>query len=506
LAQKFIFDPKDVEFSPNWFRAFYLIIHNRPPPPHTEEWIDKIFEAYEKNRGIVIEAFRGSTKTTTVTQTLTAFFIGCFPHLSNLLIQVGDDIAKDNTSAIDRTISYNPGWAAFFPDVAPNKPEGWGDKGYNVIDNALGPEEWARARSDDKDPTFIGVGRTAKYIGKHPTGLLILDDIDDELYTSSDRERSKTKKLLTGTIFPAAGKNARLIIVIGTPWVENDTLSYVKSTGEFDIVRTPVVDEDGPVWPEKFDDAEINRQRNLAGSVEFARMYLLDLEQAKGHTLRREWLHDYPADKIDPTWPVVMGVDYASTEDKLRDRDRDYFALAVGRLLPGGGVVLVDGFRGHVSQGEALQTVQRWAASHPTLTLIAVEKEGIGGQFFETLKYQTGLYIHPATTADKITPSTPSARNKGERFQHQMAPHFEMSRVWVSNQSSLFLKIFRDEWVSWPLGEHDDTLDATYYMLYAAMLQGALVIPMQHMHKVYVDDWTIPKVKQENPWKAFLRS
>ena len=137
-----------------------------------------------------------------------------------------------------------------------------------------------------------------------------------------------------------------------------------------------------------------------------------------------------------------------------------------------------------------------------------VEKEK--GIFFEALKYQTGLYIHPATTADKIAPRTPSARNKGDRFQKQMAPQFEMSRAWVSTRDCEFLKIFKDEWISWPLAEHDDTLDATYYMIYGAMMQGALM-PAQQTYRKEIwaheatPDWRRPR-NRENPMIDFTKA
>jgi len=407
--------------------------------------------------------------------TFGAFLIGHKPATANLIIQVGDEIAKDNTQMIADMISQNPAWKVIFPYVVPDTEKGWGDKGFNVKRIDIDYGEWSRLNANRKDPSLIGLGRTSRaVIGKHPDGFLFIDDMDDENTTSSDAERTKTRKILTGTIFPTIVPNETLLVDIGTPWTTNDTISYLKSTKEFDHIKTPVIVNGIETWPEKFDHDEIERQRNLAGELEFARMFLLDLEAAKGIDLKEEWLHHYPYEQIDQSWPVVMGVDYASTADKLKDKSRDYFALAIGRLIPGGGVVLVDGFRGHLSQGEAVGKVEQTALNYPTTNLITVEKEGVGNQFLELLRTQTALNIHGATTADQISPGNPSARNKGDRFQKQMAPHFQFSRVWLSNEDRDFLKVFKDEWMSWPRGEHDDTLDATYYMIYAAILMGGL--------------------------------
>ncbi len=487
-------------FSPEGFRVFYALIHNRPPPKHAMGWIHTIFDAHAVGKGAVIEAFRGSTKTTTVTQTFAAFFLGHHPASSNLLIQVGDASAQDNAAKIAETIEHNPAWKIFFPHIVPDGK--WGAQGYNIKRDDISYDTWARIISRRKDSSFIGLGRTSgAIIGKHPTGLLTIDDIDDENTTSSDREMFKTRNILTGTIFETI-TDTTWVIGIGTPWVEDDTIGYMKATGVFATARTPVHDDAGElVWPEKFDEEEIERHRKLAGEVQFARMFLLDLEKAKGINLKKDWLSDYPHEGVDDSWKVIMGMDFASTADKLKDRKADYCSISIGRLIPGGGVILVDGFRGHVSQGEAIQKLESLAVTYPTLQLIAVEKEGIGGQFVQMLQMYPHLPWHPATTADKISPNVPSARNKGDRFQKQMGPVFERGACRISNRPTKFLNIFRNEWISWPLLKNDDTLDSTYYMLYAATMFGGFNVSKGAFGTA--KDWRAPKRKNKGTWKSF---
>jgi len=220
-------------------------------------------------------------------------------------------------------------------------------------------------------------------------------------------------------------------------------------------------------------------------------MFLLDLTAAEGVNLKREWLHDYPYIEIGDSWPVVMGVDYASTADKLKEKDRDYFALAVGRLIPGGGVVLVDGVRGRVSQGEAEALVRSWAANYPTTALIVIEKLGKGEEFYYQLLSNTRMPIFPATAGNK---------SKGDRFQKQMAPLFQFSRAWISNAAGSFLNRFRKEWVQWPLCDHDDVLDATYYMILGATQMGNLALPAEPKGDG-PSNWLHPKKKKENPYR-----
>lgn len=119
----------EVVDTPSCFELFYIMIHNRALPPHARKWVDALYDAREAGSGIIIEAFRGSTKTTTM-MTYVAFQIGLYPEKSNLIVQVGDDIAKNNTLTIADIISHNPAWQAFFPHVIPDSKMGWGAGGY----------------------------------------------------------------------------------------------------------------------------------------------------------------------------------------------------------------------------------------------------------------------------------------------------------------------------------------------------------------------------------------
>ena len=450
--------------TPRGFAHFYRLVFGRPLPRHAmEEWVKPIYSAAAQGKGVVLESFRGSTKTTTVTIALTAFRIGHAPQKSNLLVQVGDEIAKDNAQHIADLIAYNPAWQLIFPHIRPDRTAGWGSAGYEVLRTDMDYAQWRRrcAISKGKDPTFVGLGyRTSAIIGKHPTGMLVIDDIHDEINTRSARELAITIKIVTGTILPTATPTTD-IIFIGTPWTDNDVLVYAKSTGRFLAVSTPVLRDEQPVWPEVFDHEEIEKQRALVGEVEFARMFMLDLKAAAGVHLKREWLHPYPHHKIDPSWPVVMGVDYASTADQLVGGRRDYYAVAIGRLLPGGaGVVLVDGFRAKVSQGEAEQRLKTLAGLYPSTQLIGVEAVGKGEEFYHLLLRSSRL---------PLIPYQPGGKSKGQRFERGMAPLFEYKRVWIADIETPFLRAFRDEWLRWPYGDHDDTLDAVYWMLRAGL-------------------------------------
>jgi hypothetical protein len=218
-------------------------------------------------------------------------------------------------------------------------------------------------------------------------------------------------------------------------------------------------------FPEAF---PMERVMEMYGSnpARFGQMYLVDITTLKGLTLKRETLGEFPVDKISDTWACYMAVDFASTTDKVK-RDTDFFSVAIGRIIPGGGVVCVGGFIDRLSMSEAIAKLQSlYEMYHPVL--IGVEKLGGGRQFIEALLYQTRLPILQLPLE-----GTP-LKSKGQKFEGVLDPLFSTGRMWISSVHDTYLKTFIDQWISWDGGTeksrtgHDDALDAMYLLSLAA--------------------------------------
>ena len=122
------------------FSAFYRIVHDGPVPPHAYVWLTKVFKAKEEDLGVVIKAFRGSTKSTTF-NTFAAWITGERPAGCSLIIRGTDAAAKESSEQIADLISNNPGFKVVFPRVVPDTEKGWSQHGYEVkLDNVDYPE------------------------------------------------------------------------------------------------------------------------------------------------------------------------------------------------------------------------------------------------------------------------------------------------------------------------------------------------------------------------------
>lgn len=490
------------EDSPEGFGRFFWLITGMELTDHAQKWVEAIYRARKDQKYAGDEAFRGSAKTTVFT-TFVAFRIGHEPTRHNLVIQVGDDIARDNSERIADIIANNPGWKEVFPNIVPDVDKGWGSGGYEVKRTDISYEQWRNLNAARKDPTFVGLGYESRaIIGKRPDGVLLVDDILDENNTSSDREMAKVEKILTGTIFPTMTKDTWLIFVF-TPWRENDPVVKVTSGESFELVKTPVyevvtegtpgaVDFEGEwiklTWPQRFGVEELRRQKGISGSIEFARMYLLDLTKAANSVFK---YISFPSSESTAKWPVIGGIDYAGTMDikKNATGKNDYFAMAYVVKHPEGGAIVIDGVFARCTQSEAENYAMRAQEIFPFWQYAVVEGDGKGEEFIQVMMRHPSFRLIPMKTGGK---------GKQERLVRQMGPWLESGRVRISDASTPFLNELRRELDQYPFCDRDDCLDAIYWAFRG--IPDVLTMPKEQSELP-----SVQRRRNPNPFCAFGR-
>jgi len=501
------------EFSPTGFATFYERLHgNKLPRYALDEWIIPIFEAKKIDKGKEIFSFRGSWKTTTVSVTFTAFFIGHHPELANLIICSSGSNANIITGAIKNIIEYTDAWKATFPDVVPDKKRGWGEDGYEVMRTDMSYEDWRGLNTHRKDPTLLGLGVESKtLIGKHPEGILLMDDILDEDNTVSVRQMTAIATKVTSTILPFIvrddTKEQKLVtwpIVIGTPWQEDDVYQDIKDTGRFDFSSVPIMKKclegEGiyieygklePGWykltePNRFSIESIEYFYDTSGHKEFMRMYMLDVYvKVEGDGLA---FHTYPHDKIDFSWPMVCGVDYMSLmKDKKVDlKNRAYYAQAYLFKMPDGRAVLGDGWFGRPSQMEAEDRLKQ-ARAFPGHRFTVFESDGKGEEALQ-------LFLRNPET--KLVPMETHGKGKPERLEKQLGPWLENGRILISDGDTPFLEFTKKCLNKYPRW-FKDPIDALYW----AMMGMPEVLVLEKLK----EGLPLTKKKEEkltSPWES----
>ena len=502
------------EFSPEGFAVFYEKLHGNPLPKYAlEKWIIPIFEGKKIDKGAEIFAWRGSWKTTTVSVTFTAYYIGHHPERANLVIGSSGGSADLVTEAVKSIIEYSAVWKEVFPHVVPDKKKGWGAEGYEVKRVDIEYSDWVGLNTKRKDPTLLGLGVESKtLIGKHPDGILLMDDILDEDNTASVRQMSGISTKVTGTILPFIVEDEsnppgeRLItwpIVIGTPWTEDDVYQDLKNTGEFIFSETPVMEEceegEGIYFnhellsgwhkltePGRYSEDSIVRVYNRSGHKEFMRMYMLDLTvkmEGEGLTFRT-----YPHQKVDFEAEMTVGVDYMSMikEANVDFRNRSYYAQAYLFKLPDGRAVIGDGWHGRPTQGEAEVQMEKAERIFPGHRCTVFEGDGKGEEALQIFLRNPNLTLFPMETEGK---------GKVERLEKQLGPWLENGKILISDGDTPFLQFLRKCLRKYPQ-YFKDPIDATYWA--ARGMPEVMVIekPEKHLPRHQ------RKKKKKNPWFA----
>lgn len=493
------------------FCAYYELKFKREVPPVVQYiWAKEYVDAYNAHTGVLVEGHRGSGKSTFLI-TWIEYLTGKRPVGSSQIIRINAQQAGEADELISSTIEFNPAWKACFPNVVPDKDKGWSVSGRFVKDlDICGIDgenygTWTAMCASDHlaEPSFLCSGITSRdFIGKHPSNGQYFDDLHDEGNTRSAREMQEIVDIIEKNIVPTWTRpDSRPVLGVAcTLWSPRDGYHALLRTGLFKHVKTPIyVLADNPVlqvgneqvtphWLDKTPPFQLSNGRNViplwhkyggevieqlmrTNPVYFDLMYLCDLQSVQGKVLKEEWLHEYPVEKLNPTYPVYFGIDFASTEDKLKEKERDYFALSVLQALPWGGAVVIDGFREHLGFFEAVERVKLFAQQYPTLVSVGVEKWGSGEKFTQALLYNSSLPIvqFPFDGAP--------VRSKGQRYQMELAPMFVDGRLWITDIKKPFHRHFIEEWITWDGGKtvtgHDDCLDSVYVA--AGVAQGHLM-------------------------------
>lgn len=484
--------------SPEGFILYYHTASGDAMPKHVARMVFEAYDARWHELGLANKCFRGGLKTTIITNWFMSYQVGLHPELSNLLIQDDGPKAHTNAEFIADIIEHNKYFRWFFPNVVPDKKKGWGDKGYEVMRTDMDYADWRRMNSKRHDPSFIGVGYTYQFIlGMHPTNLLIIDDMNNEKNTASARTLKKVIDTWDSKIKPAMIEGETWEIYNYTPWVPGDIGDLIERSKYFRSITTPIC-EDGdiekPIWPEKFPTEALQRLVDKHTPAQWARMYLVDPSKATGTLLERDWLHFYPYTNIMDSWPTVIGVDYASVKSIQDTAGADQCAIAVMKKVPGGGLILIDGVKMHMTQVMAEEEVYAQNSFH-TPDRIGVEALGSGKEFYQILLRKAGLPLRDQTVSNK---------GKRLRFEGVMAPLFKRGKIWIAGNAEgtdvrpgiPFLQQFVDEWVMWEgYGKYgDDAMDAVFHCILVA--------------KGYIkaDEPDTPKEPvKANPYKGFFR-
>jgi predicted phage terminase large subunit-like protein len=194
-----------------------------------------------------------------------------------------------------------------------------------------------------------------------------------------------------------------------------------------------------PSWSNPhLDPGEIDAARATMPSLAFRREFGAEFVSAAGARVRREWIrHEDPPHGS----PVAMGCDLAISEKHTAD----YTACVVLSQSPGGSIYVLDAQRTRASFYEVLEFV-RTVARQWNPGVIAVEDVAFQRAAVQELLRTTRLNVRGVRPqGDKVSRFSPLEA----RYEQGLVRHAHGLARW-----------FEEELLGFPVGEHDDGVDA----------------------------------------------
>jgi predicted phage terminase large subunit-like protein len=301
---------------------------------------------------------------------------------------------------------------------------------------------------------LIGPSVAAAGVGGASTGaradLLVCDDIVDvkALRSRADRERVRTwfRENLVHLLEP----DGRLWCLF-TPWHADDLNSHLKRSGGYALFRRAVGDDLEPVWPEKWPRERLAERRREVGEVSFARAYRLVCVPDDEVPIRAAWVRFWTEPVASEA--VVLAVDPAVSAQARADASA---LVTLGRTAANE-VRCLEAVARRVAAPELVQLIdeadRRWQPD-----VILFEANAAFGAVRD-------LLVRHARFGPKVK-GVVQTRDKAARVSAFSVPVENGSfRLWGDGAGGVHpgQQGLYDEMTTFPLGEHDDLLDAAAF-------------------------------------------
>lgn len=312
-------------------------------------------------------------------------------------------------------------------------------------------DRWSSERIVLKNGSIIeakGAGGQIRGIG---TSLIVVDDIEEDEAVESEDQRKKMDnwfwRALIGTLEPGAR-----VIVVGTLLHPLSFLTVLIESGRKGWMCRKYVASDFPItksnWPQRWPVEALQRMADERGIPAYKSELLNEPIPEEWRTFKRDELCYY--EELPKGLSHTMTIDPAAT---VKNRS-DYTAIIVVGTDVEGTSYVVDYIRERLTPDAILNSLFKLYEKYTPHT-IGIETVG----FQQLLKYIFELEcrkrkIYPNIQELKLDVSD-KGRNKRFRIE-SLQPWFAKKRLFISPKQ----KELESELIAFPIGKHDDLIDA----------------------------------------------
>ncbi len=279
----------------------------------------------ESIKHAVIVAFRGSGKSTIITQSYPMWAIlGVQKKKFVVILSQTQNQARNHLLNIKREFENNELLRKDFGPLEEEADE-WGSTALIL------PKYKARIVTASTEQAIRGVRH-----GAYRPDLIIADDVEDMSSIKTIEGRNKTYEWFTGDILPLGDEDTK-IITIGNLLHEDSLLMRLKDNIENESMvgvfkRYPLVNVDGEsLWHGKYPDTKsiLAKEKEIGNVRAWQREYLLLIVPDEGQIIDQKWIKYYEElpekDEENEYINTYIGVDLAIS----KSNSADYTAITV---------------------------------------------------------------------------------------------------------------------------------------------------------------------------------
>jgi len=348
-----------------------------------------------------------------------------------LVVSKSRDQARNDAQMVKSVIER---YGAIRRDFGLEPSDRWGDSEFTV-----------RREAVLKEPTVTAAGLYGQVEGLR-LDLIVCDDVIDWENTYSEVERRKVKEWFDNTLQARLEPGGRML-VIGTRWHPEDLYAHIAAKPGWHVEQLQAVLADGSVlWPERWSREALEAKRLDVGETMFQLKYQNNPAVLEGGAFKREWLKY--VDKLPHMIRIVVGVDPAATKRELAKKEPDATALVTVGVDETGNVYVMDVQTEYIDANYA-DLIAGKCRQFPGAEA-AVESNN-----FQALIVRDVQDRYPDLP---VWSEEHYARDKVTRIL-DLQPRFQQGRIhlWQGAQG---LGRLTFEYLAFPTGRHDDTMDA----------------------------------------------
>lgn len=372
-----------------------------------------------------------------------AWYLGRNPDHYVVTATYAQELADDFGRKVKNQIE-DESFKAIFPGVS-LADDSKSAKRFHINGNLGGYEHSTAQRG-----AFYAVGVGGPLTGRGAHLLLIDDPVKNREDAESEVIRKKTKDWYTSTAYTRLMPGGR-VVLIQTRWHEDDLSGWLQTEHgheEWTVLDLPAISDDGEaLWPEQYDVDALNKIKQAIGPRDWSALYQQRPSPETGDYFKREWIHE--VDSLPPreTLRVYGGSDYAVTSN-----GGDYTVHAVVGIDPQGNPWLLDLWRQQTSSDKWVEAfcdlVLKWKPIGWAEETGQI-KSGVGPFLVKRMLERHAYVVREAfaTRGDKAV--------RAQAMRGRIA----MRGLRVLRDADYKTDLI-NEMMSFPVGVHDDAVDA----------------------------------------------